>query len=91
MEALPANQLIGVQLTGMGDDGAAEMAELKRRGGRTIAQDEATSIVFGMPAELIKLGGANAVLPANRIARQLMTWVSPPSTSSSRGYNYGAR
>jgi two-component system chemotaxis response regulator CheB len=91
MEALPANQLIGVQLTGMGDDGAAAMAELKRRGGRTIAQDEATSIVFGMPAELIKLGGADAVLPSNRIARQLMTWVSPPSTSSSRGYIYGAR
>ena len=53
MESVAANRLIGVLLTGMGDDGAAAMTELRRKGGRTIAQDEATSIVFGMPSELI--------------------------------------
>ncbi len=90
MEAVAANRLIGVQLTGMGDDGAAAMAELKRRGGRTIAQDEATSIVFGMPAELIRLGGASVVLPSNAIGRELVTWLSSP-TVPNRSRSYGAR
>lgn len=89
MEAVAANRLIGVLLTGMGDDGAAAMAELRRRGGRTIAQDEATSIVFGMPAELIRLGGANVVLPSNAIAREIVAWLSP-STITSRSRSYGA-
>jgi two-component system chemotaxis response regulator CheB len=90
MEAVEANRLIGVQLTGMGDDGASAMAELKRRGGRTIAQDEATSVVFGMPCELIRLGGAGCVLPSGRIARQLVMWLSPYETSN-RSRSYGAR
>lgn len=81
MEVVPANRLIGVQLTGMGDDGAEAMADLRRSGGRTIAQDEATCVVFGMPNELIKRGGAEVVLPANRIARQLVTWLSPQHLS----------
>jgi two-component system, chemotaxis family, protein-glutamate methylesterase/glutaminase len=89
MDAMSADRLIGVLLTGMGDDGAAEMTELRRRGGRTIAQDESTSVVFGMPCELIRLGGANLVLPSNRIARQLMAWTSP-ATSSNRSRAYGA-
>ncbi len=82
IEAVPAGRLIGVLLTGMGDDGAAAMAELKRRGGRTIAQDESTSVVFGMPCELIRLGGAGVVLPSNRIARQLAAWASPLNSSN---------
>ena len=90
MEAVAPNRLIGVLLTGMGDDGAAPMAELKRRGGRTIAQDEATSIVFGMPSELIRLGGANVVLPSNFIGRELVTWLSSP-TVPNRSHLYGAR
>jgi two-component system, chemotaxis family, protein-glutamate methylesterase/glutaminase len=89
VEAMPAERLIGVMLTGMGDDGAQAMTELKRKGGRTIAQDEATSIVFGMPCELIKLGGADLVLPANRIARQLAAWTAPTS-SLNRSRAYGA-
>ncbi|MFZ1107270.1 MAG: chemotaxis-specific protein-glutamate methyltransferase CheB [Rhodomicrobium sp.] len=89
IEAMPADRLIGVQLTGMGDDGAAAMADLKRKGGRTIAQDESTSVVFGMPCELIKLGGADLVLPSNRIARQLIAWTSP-AASSNRSRAYGA-
>ncbi len=90
MEAVAANRIIGVLLTGMGDDGAAAMAELRRKGGRTIAQDEATSIVFGMPSELIRLGGADVVLPSNAIARELTTWLSP-STFANRSRFYGAR
>ena len=90
MEAMPADRLIGVLLTGMGDDGAAAMAELKRKGGRTIAQDESTSVVFGMPCELIRCGGAGLVLPSSRIARQLVAWTSP-AASSNRSRAYGAR
>jgi two-component system, chemotaxis family, protein-glutamate methylesterase/glutaminase len=88
-DAMPADRLVGVMLTGMGDDGAAAMTELKRKGGRTIAQDEATSVVFGMPCELIKAGGADLVLPSNRIARQLAAWTSPTS-SLNRSRAYGA-
>ena len=90
MESVTADRLIGVLLTGMGDDGAAAMAELRRRGGRTIAQDEATSIVFGMPSELIRLGGAAVVLPSHAIAREITTWLSP-STLTNRSRPYGAR
>jgi len=78
MHAMPADCLIGVLLTGMGDDGADSMSELKRRGGRTIAQDEATSVIWGMPGELFKRGGANLVLPAGRIAGQVSAWLAPP-------------
>ncbi len=68
-------QLIGVQLTGMGNDGAKTMAQIKGRGGRTIAESEETAVVFGMPAELIKHGGATAVLPCHHVARHLCGWV----------------
>ncbi len=58
----------GVIMTGMGDDGAKGMLELKESGAVTIAQDEATCIVFGMPKEAIKLGGVNQILPLDTIA-----------------------
>jgi two-component system chemotaxis response regulator CheB len=74
MQAMPAGSLTGVLLTGMGDDGAAAMAELRRRGGRTIAEAESSAVVFGMPAELIRRGGAEIVLPADGVARQLLAW-----------------
>jgi two-component system chemotaxis response regulator CheB len=59
---------VGVLMTGMGNDGARGLLELKQAGADTIAQDEATSVVFGMPNEAIKLGGVDRVLPLNRIA-----------------------
>ena len=67
-------QLIGVQLTGMGNDGAKTMAQIKARGGRTIAESEDTAVVFGMPAELIRMGGATTVLPCHHVARHLCGW-----------------
>lgn len=72
---LPCDRVIGVMLTGMGDDGANAMCELRRRGGRTIAQDEATAVIWGMPGELVKRGGADLVLPVGRIAGQLDAWL----------------
>ena len=89
LHAMPPESLVGVLLTGMGDDGADSMCELKRRGGRTIAQDEATSVIWGMPGELTKRGGANLVLPAGRIASQLSAWLAP--TASPRENRHGAR
>jgi two-component system chemotaxis response regulator CheB len=59
---------VGVLLTGMGNDGAQGLLELHQTGAHTIAQDEATSVVFGMPKEAIALGGASEVLPLGRIA-----------------------
>jgi two-component system chemotaxis response regulator CheB len=64
---------VGVILTGMGDDGARGMLEMKQAGAMTIAQDEATCIVFGMPKEAIKLGGVDKVLPLNSIAGAMLT------------------
>ncbi len=57
----------GVILTGMGDDGAAGMSEMHEAGAYTIAQDEATSVVFGMPKEAIQLGAVDDVLPLGAI------------------------
>ncbi len=75
LEHLPARQLVGVLLTGMGYDGAGSMARLHKKGGRTVAEAEETAVVFGMPAELIRLGGAGTVLPCGSIATQLTDWV----------------
>lgn len=74
MRVANPGRLIGVLLTGMGNDGAKRMAELRAAGGHTIAESEATAIVFGMPQELIQLGGAEVTLPSNRVARQLVAW-----------------
>ncbi len=63
---------IGVILTGMGDDGATGMLELKQAGAHTIAQDKDSSVVFGMPNEAIKRGGVDRILPLNRIAAALI-------------------
>ena len=59
-------------LTGMGNDGAAGMLEMHRLGIATVAQDEATSVVWGMPGAAVKLGGVDEILPLNRIAGRLL-------------------
>ncbi|MES2393476.1 MAG: chemotaxis response regulator protein-glutamate methylesterase [Acidobacteriota bacterium] len=63
---------VGVILTGMGDDGARGLLEMKQAGAHTIAQDEATCVVFGMPKEAIKLGAAAKVLPLQNIASAIL-------------------
>ena len=63
---------VGVILTGMGDDGARGMLELKQAGAVTIAQDEATCVVFGMPKEAIKLGAVDKVVPLQSVAGAIL-------------------
>jgi two-component system chemotaxis response regulator CheB len=70
--------VIGVILTGMGDDGARGMLEMKQAGAFNIAQDEASCVVFGMPAEAIKLGAADLVLPLSAIAESVLLNVRRP-------------
>jgi two-component system chemotaxis response regulator CheB len=60
---------VGVIMTGMGDDGAKGMLEMKEAGASTIAQDERSCVVFGMPKVAIELGGVDQVLPLNKIAQ----------------------
>lgn len=74
MEHLGAGRLIGVLMTGMGNDGAAAMTRLRAEGGRTIAESEESAVVWGMPGELVKAGGADVVLPLEQIGRQLRGW-----------------
>jgi two-component system chemotaxis response regulator CheB len=62
-------QAVGILLTGMGSDGAEGLLALARSGARTIAQDEATCTVFGMPRAAIALGAAGVIAPLGTIAR----------------------
>ena len=70
-----ATRLVGVLMTGMGRDGADAMTELRRRGGRTVAEAESTAVVWGMPGELVKSGGAELVKPVDEIAATIAEWV----------------
>jgi two-component system chemotaxis response regulator CheB len=63
---------VGIIMTGMGDDGAHGMKEMHDAGARTIAQDEATCVVFGMPNEAIKQGGVDKILPLEKIAAETL-------------------
>ncbi len=67
---------VGVILTGMGNDGAAGLKRLRDAGARTIAQDEKTCVVFGMPREAILLGAAQEILPLQDIPGCLLRWFS---------------
>jgi len=73
---------VGVILTGMGADGARGLLAMRRAGAPTIAQDEATSVVFGMPKEAIDLGAADVVLPLPRIAAGILQRI--PAVSGNR-------
>ena len=80
MVHVPPSQLIGVLMTGMGNDGAEAMAELRRSGGSTIAEAEETAVVWGMPGELVRAGGATCVLPLPQIANRLQRLVPANAT-----------
>ena len=65
---------VGVILTGMGDDGARGMLEMKQAGATTIAQDEATCVVYGMPKEAVKMGGVDKVAPLGSIPSLMLSY-----------------
>lgn len=77
MEVMEPGGLVGVLMTGMGDDGAAAMTRLHGEGGRTVAEAEETAVVWGMPGELVRHGGAEFIEPLNRIARRLLSLTTP--------------
>jgi two-component system, chemotaxis family, protein-glutamate methylesterase/glutaminase len=74
LEHCDAKRVAAVMLTGMGYDGSDAFAEIRRRGGRTIAESEESAVVYGMPAELVAKGGASLVLAIEKVASQLSTW-----------------
>jgi two-component system chemotaxis response regulator CheB len=63
---------LGVIMTGMGDDGAAGLLEMRTAGARTVAQDEESCVVFGMPKEAIKRGGVERTLPLSAMAQEIL-------------------
>jgi two-component system chemotaxis response regulator CheB len=70
--ACAGSDTLAIILTGMGDDGALGMERIHEAGGRTIAQDEASCVVFGMPKEAIQLGIVDDVLPLERITQAIL-------------------
>jgi len=72
----------GVIMTGMGDDGAGGLLEMREAGALTIAQNEATCVVFGMPREAIRRGAAKLVTPLDRIASMIMGWSAGDDSGS---------
>ena len=75
---------LGIILTGMGKDGAQGMLEMRQAGSHTIAQDEASCVVFGMPKEAIAVGGACEVMPLQNIARYTLDYLTKHSGKSNR-------
>ena len=65
---------LGIIMTGMGDDGARGLRDMHDAGARTVAEDESTCVVFGMPKEAIRMGGVSQVVPLHRIADQVMAY-----------------
>ena len=84
--AVAGPNAVGIILTGIGADGARGLGEMKRAGAATIAQDEASCVVFGMPKEAIALGAVDHVLPLSRIGRMCLelSESAVPSTSAGR-------
>ena len=72
----------GIILTGMQNDGARGLLEMRESGAMTIAQDEATCIVFGMPKEAIRRGAAKFIYPLDRIAPAVMAWLAGSDSGS---------
>ncbi|MCK6469490.1 MAG: chemotaxis response regulator protein-glutamate methylesterase [Candidatus Brocadia sinica] len=64
---------VGVIMTGMGDDGASGLLKMKESGAKTLAQDEESCVVFGMPKEAIKLGAVDTVVPLNKITPSILS------------------
>lgn len=75
---------LGIILTGMGKDGAQGLLEMKKAGSHTIAQDEDSCVVFGMPKEAIAAGGVSEVLPLQNIAHRALEYIASHGDRSSR-------
>jgi two-component system chemotaxis response regulator CheB len=75
LEHFDSDRLIGVLLTGMGNDGASAMTRLRQLGGRTVAEAQSTAVVWGMPGELVRMGGAEMVRPIEEIAAAVVDMV----------------
>ncbi len=86
-----AQNAVGVVLTGMGVDGAKGLLAMRESGAQTLAQDEKSCVVFGMPKEAIKLGAAHKVVPLHAMARAILPSLAhnkklaPPETAASPG------
>jgi two-component system, chemotaxis family, protein-glutamate methylesterase/glutaminase len=76
LDHIDVSRLIGVMMTGMGNDGAEAMKRLRLTGGRTIAEAESSAVVWGMPGELVKNGGAEMVRPLEEIAATIIDMVN---------------
>ena len=76
---------LGVLLTGMGEDGAEGLVEMRRAGGYTIAEDESTAVVYGMPAAALRMGGVRASLPLDMIASRIAQLVRDCANEFRRG------
>jgi two-component system chemotaxis response regulator CheB len=74
--------LLAIVLTGMGDDGAAGAADVKRAGGNVIAESAETAVIFGMPQQAIRAGAVDAVVPLHEIAPLIESGLSGPQQSS---------
>ncbi|MGE5621864.1 MAG: chemotaxis protein CheB, partial [Bacillota bacterium] len=70
-KAAGANAL-GIIMTGMGDDGAAGLLEMRKAGARTVAQDEQSCVVYGMPKEAVKRGAVEKTVPLNAIDKEIL-------------------
>ena len=84
MKAGAGPHAVAAVLTGMGSDGAAGLLHLREAGASTIAQDEDSCVVFGMPREAIRLGAAQYVLPLQKIGRRLEQIISATATAKIR-------
>ena len=72
--------VVGVMLTGMGDDGSMAMRKMKDSGSYNIVQDEQTSVVWGMPGKAVEYGAAHKILPLNQIAREICKYLVEKTT-----------
>lgn len=75
---------LGIIMTGMGDDGARGLLEMRDAGARTLGQDEASCIVYGMPKEAMRLGGVEAELPLTRLATEVMRFAAADYSTPAR-------
>ena len=73
---------LGVILTGMGDDGARGLLEMRQKGSRTIGESESSCVVYGMPREAHEMGAVEVQLPLDQIARRMAAWTSQPHLRS---------